>query len=711
MNGYQNQQVPLPFNPNQAENEMVQFQMNNPPMVPQINVLPQFQHLVPGVASILANSATQASTTHCGRMFLFNQLSSNRWQNKWYTRAVQVALDLIMIAMASNRHRSPEEAVESSVAFSLSLCTSINFAEYPALFNMVTPDIANAAQGNMQKLQSLEMEANNARAFYSNQIQTRNIPNQSGGHMSYQGGYGQGGYNNGPSGATFNSGSGFMFNNTNIQNQQVQRPYGGGPSNNGGRQFGNPVSSPSGNSAIFNNTGRTDSIQNSSTKIPDSGRSYGSPFVQVDQQPVQTQQPEPAIRQSNYFTNKAQEPVVAVVETLSLSEENLCNEWKPSPIQSFLITVDASTHKLAFERKMWSDGNLYVVSFAKKLTEKEKMEYDAHATLVTRPSVNEQGSAVRAAAIHVTSMTISASTKATQLEREAIGEVTEEERYKFNLPGKPDWVESNSVDMIIAIGRVRMQAHFADKGEDPDLKVYRINGLLGIPVVVHADQQDFIDSFSECETFTEMKTMINKAKKAEITFDLAIAIDKEMTKWVNDTIVHRSGTKVIINSFAADIDDLLAWLPVNTNQRLLALFMDLQKTCAKDTVKAMEIEHTTYDNFDSVLKYNDRGDNLEVDINYLIQRYSITYIGIDNADLKINMENTNGFATGITSSDNSLLHALAVDIFNDTTNQGLGRTLRYLLVTNDGFIYELRTGLYNNKHYVIQRTDIPVVIA
>lgn len=135
-----------------------QYDLFNPPFVPPINVMPGCESVVPMIAATIANEACLKADKHPGRMFLYNLLVDNYWNNPIFSEVVKLATDIVALNYNKGHIRSPEQGVQDAVALAMGGYSSTLFVNYPDLKGIVAPQVLEAAYQNMSVFNSLKQE-------------------------------------------------------------------------------------------------------------------------------------------------------------------------------------------------------------------------------------------------------------------------------------------------------------------------------------------------------------------------------------------------------------------------------------------------------------------------------------------------------------------------------------------------------------------------
>ena len=136
-----------------------QYDPHNPPCYPNVGQLPkEVEHLVANMASAIANIAGQKAHANPARMFMYNLLSVNYWNDQYFATVVNLALATLCLEYRKGKYRAPEPAVQEVADKVLTLESSNIIFEYPDLKSICRPQIVDAAFQNISTLNSLKQE-------------------------------------------------------------------------------------------------------------------------------------------------------------------------------------------------------------------------------------------------------------------------------------------------------------------------------------------------------------------------------------------------------------------------------------------------------------------------------------------------------------------------------------------------------------------------
>lgn len=125
-----------------------QFPTRNPPFLPNVVVLPEAQSLLVHAASMVANEVGFLSTQTNARMFMFNLLSQNYWNNATYSDVVKLVCDLATLKARTGEAPSAGSALNDAVTEALALVCSSLIVDFPDLSVYLTTEQVAAAHNN-----------------------------------------------------------------------------------------------------------------------------------------------------------------------------------------------------------------------------------------------------------------------------------------------------------------------------------------------------------------------------------------------------------------------------------------------------------------------------------------------------------------------------------------------------------------------------------
>lgn len=151
----------LPVNCEQPIVAIVQYDPMSPPVMPAVSVLPQVNHLLPSITSAVINEAGVRAHSNKARMFCYNLLVNNFWNNNSFIEVVKLVADALCVKTNKGIYRFPDTGVNETVQEVLALYTSNLVFTYPELKSVIPPQVMNVAYQNVPTLNALKQEINN----------------------------------------------------------------------------------------------------------------------------------------------------------------------------------------------------------------------------------------------------------------------------------------------------------------------------------------------------------------------------------------------------------------------------------------------------------------------------------------------------------------------------------------------------------------------
>jgi hypothetical protein len=145
----------LPHSPVQPQYQFVQINVNNCP----VNLAPLQTQIHPGLVNYLVpiavtciNELQNKATQNSLRLFLFNQMAANTFNNQLFLQLMKSVLELV--ECTAEQGVQLESAIEYSVEMTIQLYALNNLYTYPSLNQYVDPN----TQAGLQRLQKKQSE-------------------------------------------------------------------------------------------------------------------------------------------------------------------------------------------------------------------------------------------------------------------------------------------------------------------------------------------------------------------------------------------------------------------------------------------------------------------------------------------------------------------------------------------------------------------------
>lgn len=148
----------LPVSPDHPQVPFTQYSPNQPPIIPTVRRAQQLAYLVSAIASSIANEAGSKAHANAARMFTYNLLSSNYWNNQFFTEAVNLCLEYIELEFRRGKARMPESLIQDATTNVLMLYTGSMVYLFPELQRRISADVLDAASRNVPVFNNFKME-------------------------------------------------------------------------------------------------------------------------------------------------------------------------------------------------------------------------------------------------------------------------------------------------------------------------------------------------------------------------------------------------------------------------------------------------------------------------------------------------------------------------------------------------------------------------
>lgn len=646
---------------------------SGPPVVPNVPIPQQLIHTVPYIAHAIANEAAAKSTMHPGRVFTYNLIANNNFMNNEFSAAVAIGAELLVLGMAKNIYRSPEEGVNDASSKGLGIFTSMCILSNPSIQQSVQVDILNDARNNVAVYQQMQQEINAIRSGQviqqPQQMGFNQYPQQVGGTQ-----FGQG----------FNTGF-------------VQQPnmYSQPPQQQNFRNFGSSSQSPN----LSINTVSNFTPVNVATATS-SLRSYGNAGVQPVAQPLAFNQP---------ATTPAPTQVPVIVDTVGTSmTSNL--EWVPNEKQFYPVTISPKTQAHDI-RVIEEDGKIFKISVARQLKENEmdRAQHTIEHFGTDYVGVLPMAYSTRTEAIHEnTRGFIQVTGNDIVKAKESLDNPTDSEPdaelekklAQINSFVSPTWLIDSSINSLITSSRVKqIKANGSDAGS-----IYTVYGIYGDPVVVvpSVDYRAMFDKLANSSTFVEVldviDTLVNKLGKTTSDVYLAMRIEEYMTAVINRVLKNNlSIPKLKITSFKEDIKSLADFIGRKYSVVHKEVFQEMEDNIIKlvfGGYHASECESLTE-------AFVDDEDRDSVTVEFLISNYSFTQLAFHSSELNVKPFEA---CASLVDSSTPILYQIATALLKQE-RESKSVIYRRFLITSDDVIFEISKGWLTKNAITVTRLN------
>jgi len=130
-----------------AETQPMQYPPNNPPPIPITKLPPQLAYLELPIAAMMANiaGAGAAPGSSAARIYTFNRLAKNNWQNPQAAEAFKFISDYLLLGMRKGTIISPDQMLPEIVNSCINMITAVNAVTVPQIRQHMDPRLMNNA--------------------------------------------------------------------------------------------------------------------------------------------------------------------------------------------------------------------------------------------------------------------------------------------------------------------------------------------------------------------------------------------------------------------------------------------------------------------------------------------------------------------------------------------------------------------------------------
>lgn len=632
------QQMNLPYSPEQQQIPMLNIGINNPPYVPQYSGPQQIQGIAAPVAALVAMELQNNAQRNPLRMFMFNLYAQNNYANNEFHQLVVGALDYIALLMSSNQYPSLDVCAQQAIPRIVGLACAMLIMQYSALERYIDPSNVNNIKNDISTFQNIGQQIENMKAMANRQMNQQNMNSQ----FAVRGGYGNMSGNQGTFG--------------NVNQQQNTGLF----SSSGRGVFGNNPAS-GGSSASFE-------------RYADDNPKHAlqQPFAARDQKVVS----DTVQQQNNTGITKM------ITKEVEASETEVA--WTPSKKYPYYPAHNPFTHKLIYTLE-----NDKVVDCKVIDKETKNMDYERHSLKSvfgpTSPEMDFTNTVSNFENIRKGIIQLN----------DAVYTEDEEEKKKYDIYVKPSIiVETTLQEAWLAASLDRLQ----NNDIVPD--VYRAFALIAEPIIGNKDETSFIETFHNSNTFIELREKLNSCVN-EISDELWAVCNTKMTKTINRILKQYLGLPTLsIESFVTDIQELIEYLGGDSyGDYIKESFLKYQKDHIAATFRTMYEQEA--DTFTSIY-FDDRAFNESVSpvITYPSTMFSLTLLNCRSHDLELQL-NTES-ASVLTEALCPTMYSLVKGLFDDIEQHPERSVFdRHLIRTTDARVLECTKGQLGTDAYLL----------
>jgi len=170
----------LAFSVDHPHDAPIQYPVSNPPFVPTLTLLLEAQPLLVSACALIANEAGYMSGQSAARMYCYNTLSSNNWQNTAFADVVKIVCDFAVLKYRIGEAQAPAMALTDAVQDSLTMYASFLVMSYPELAQLIPREQLAVCTNNYAVFQDLQMQMDALYGVQPQQYQQTRQTNMSG---------------------------------------------------------------------------------------------------------------------------------------------------------------------------------------------------------------------------------------------------------------------------------------------------------------------------------------------------------------------------------------------------------------------------------------------------------------------------------------------------------------------------------------------------
>ncbi|BDD79608.1 hypothetical protein [Burkholderia phage FLC9] len=677
----------LPADPYNAERQPLQgISLNNPPTVPQFNAPGFMGDLIPVISAAIAMDIQDNAPRHPPRMFVYNLVSRNGFQNEIFAGLVMGVTDWVCLALADRKFQNPEQAAQALVPKMVEMFVAVQILQYPQLQS----DTPVQAQQTVENLGRIWQELQNEiPQFKASNVYAQMMQGGFGGGNQGGGWAQQGNRWGGNQGGGWNAGGQQQSGRWGMGNQGGA--WGGGGNRQAPRQF---TGMNTGNTGLFSAGGGAGSSEGSSSDRFNTDRfaTRGDAPSAIKPDPNSSWVPKNAPSEK---VDKMTVPATPLqqVETKPVQNEpehvdSTKLKWRPSLSQPYSLAYNPRTQLMYLQQQ--PDGA--VIQLVKERTE-SPMDREKHRLPTTFGSIPKNVDTTKSAE---SLKRVKAGVKelTTQV---GDGEAGEEPPKRPLVQVIEDaWVLETSETLAWLQGTLKCMATVKDS-QVPD--VFRIRAQVAEPFVAATDERGALQSFAEAKSYSELREMMLSVEGA-MSVPLYKAINQRMTDVVNRVLSQNlSIPDIRITSFVEDAEEVAGAIEKFYGDAFSNAFLGNQVKNIRAAFAEFVTEEEEVLLTDNLLMDREYAKDKGPKITYLVANFTLTYLNVAAVELELELDPADKIASMITS-DLPELYELARSIFEATEGELFHR---HLIRTADDHLLEVTQGLIGQDVFLIRK--------
>lgn len=639
----------LPYNHQYPQSPCLFFAPDDSPPHSGVFFNEHTEHLIPKIATAVANEATKMANNNAARMFYYNMLSRDGWQNSDFINAVQFVADFCFLIFKKQRSNVIASCMTEAVTQGMSYLTAACLLDHSELRSYVNePALSNCDKTN-QRFYNLKQEM---QMNYTGQtphlvpVGNVNDPRMADPRFQQQPQY-------------MHPGAQMHPNMQMHPGVHLQHPgYGPGPYGNWGQPAPRAAFNPNQGQSFASGSGHP------STFPTHHGNSAGGPIdrYSVNEQPQLQRQAPRDVRQilQQEHGSRSSQTVINAVTRMSDT-----NTVEAEPIQTEKVSLIKTPKTLSIIGGSEMERARHVIKYFSGMTgdtltaRYERLANAARSISLVKPSENNG---------------------------------------KGNTYVDPNPFVEVNLDAAIFEARERMIEKAAD---GKDLSAYRCAAFVAEPLIVPANAWESIKKFMDCSSFEQITIVMRviameesrNGTGSEAMVAMVADIDKRLCKVVNDFLRYSLYLQLSIECFCEDIVGLGGYLHEKYGFKYSQALASFETQVMNTMFNSLDKDTTDQ------LEENMR-DSKRVSIMYMPISVSLTFVSFTSNELGYDVKN---IPMVIAADTAPVLYSLATSVANvSATGDDTGNIADYL-IASDGVRYRLSASeLTEGVHFITQ---------
>ena len=670
--GYpQQQNVNLPFSATEMQTAIMQLAYGQPPVNMQLQCPQELQQYTPLILNQLAVALQERATANKLRLFIYNQMAVNNFNNQDFYKLANMACECVDLAMRTQQNASIEIVIQKAARNVVQFVTALNATLFPGL-------TINLPAADMQQIQ-------NAIGEFNNEVQGMKqmlLPQQP-----------QGGW------SSNNNSGGWQPQSNNWVPQQPRQPYGGSHQaaghGYGGLSTGRPVEAAPAASWRGRTVGAvamkpTTQIVPEVTTIGSSRKSFRAGYI-----PPADASAKPAVRSVDPTVNP-QPPAPIVPKTdievyddsgftwLTTQGYTASYDWRSTKLYPFTVAYNPTRFKL--NHLSDPQGNIRPVLVTKEPLPMDRVEH------LTAPKI-------------APTWTLPVYSESTAMDRfdRNIALVPEDLVY-VDYPGPIS--QSASSDEHWVMGSAYLGAVLINR--ENFRQVVRLKGIVTDPAVCNAhfkmEIEDLVKLTAPGTVHSRLNKILVEASERSERHDIQLVnrINKLLTmrinRFVRNELALTSGT---IESFLTDAPALAPYLEKKFGEAAKEAFLSAFPDMVVSTLAYYKgnAHEDVVDYYCSGFMKELKGPADNRDLMTFFQYNEYAIVDLSSIELQVDLGSTK-VAVGVKQSLTPLFYGICETLLGEYDHSAVKTNTRYYIRTNDGVTFEINRGAINKEFFL-----------